>query len=553
MELRYYQASAVDAAWSSIRQGNSCCLVLPTGSGKSLIIAELIRQCVEQWGGRAVSLAHRKELLTQNAKAVSTLLPKSQVGIYSAGLKLRDVESDIVVAGIQSVYSKAFEFGERHVCIVDECHRIGKDDSTQYQRFLTDLRKANPNLAVIGVSATPFRTGEGEITNGIFDEIAYEASISDLMGEGFLCRVTNKPGENQADMSKVSVRRGDFVQKQMEDTFLKNVHEVCTETIAHAEGRKSIIIFCSGVEHAEQVADAISGMTGEEVGLVTGETLPLERASVLERFRTGKLRWMVNVNVLTEGFDAPGIDMVAVMRATVSPGLFAQAVGRGFRLHPDKENCLILDFGGNIERHGAIDDPQFGRKKKFIGEEGGEAPTKTCEECGEESPAGAGYCWNCLTVFEFEKAKLSENPDTQNDVITEEHEPEWLKVNDCGVALHKKRSDPDSRTFRVDYYISDILTINEYVCIEHTGYARDKAKAWWREHSKLDMPDKIEDAVDIWQQMGLRVPSEILAKKDGRWWRIVDRQFTDEKPDCLAEAIEQSDPFDDPLDEEPPF
>ena len=463
----------------------------------------------------------------------------TSLGYYSAGLNKRDDQADIICAGIQSVYKKAFDLERRDLVIVDECHRIGTEENSQYQRFLTSLQKANPHLAVVGLSATPFRTGEGCVTDGgYFDCIAYESKIDELISAGYLSPVTNQPAETEVSMQGVQIRRGEFVQKQMEDAFSAYVAPNVHELVKRARGRKSIIVFASGVTHAEAIAEMIERLAKEEAGLVVGSTLPLERQASLESFRAGRLRWMVNCNVLTEGFDAPGIDCVAMLRATVSPGLFAQAVGRGFRTSPGKKDCLVLDFGGNISRHGSLNDPEFGKLHKPKGE-GGAAPHKTCENCGNQSPAGASICGFCNAVFpEREPQELDDKPDEENTILAQ---PQWMDVMEADLSLHKKRDNPDSRTLRADYQIHLGLRISEWVCIEHEGWARRKACRWFADHCRADCPKTIDEALDLWQDGAMRMPAKILAVKEGRFWRIIDRLFDEERP----ETWEESEVFED--------
>lgn len=494
-------------------------------------------------------LAHRKELIEQNAEKIRALLPGRRVGVYSAGLRKRDTELDVVVAGIQSVYSKATDFGKRHVCIVDECHRIDPNsEQTQYGRFITTLNACNPHLAVIGLSATPFRTGEGEITDGdVFHEIAYESKIDDLIHRGFLCPLTNRAGDNEVDMSRVDIRRGDFVQKQMEDAFLSNARAVCAETVDKCKDRKAIIIFCSGVDHAGTVASIIEELTGEDVGLVTGNTLPLERDSALRRFKGNDLmplRWLINVNVLTEGFDATRTDCVVMMRATVSPGLFAQAIGRGFRVDPSKKDCLILDYGGNISRHGPVNDPEFGRKKKEEKEDA-EAPMKKCPSCENMVAAGVVFCPFCAHFFNRNPIELDEEHDSHNQIIAQ---PEWKDVQESHFFLHRKLTDESSRTLRVDYQISLTQRISEYVCLEHNGYALQKAVEWWHKHTIAEKPQTIEDAIELSSAGALRVAKRILVKKEGKYWRIMDHEFDEDRPEEWH--IHEGDPFEE---EQVPF
>lgn len=349
---RWYQSEANAAVWKymSEKQGNPV-VVLPTGAGKSLLIALLIKQALE-YGGRVVVLAHRKELLQQNADEIRGLIPGVDVGIYSAGLKSKQIHNAVVVAGIQSVYRKAEDLGRRHLVIVDEAHLISDLEESMYGQFLAAM-KANEGLRIVGLTATPFRTGAGPICGPerIFQRVVFEAKTAQLIAEGFLCPITNKVADAEVNTDKVGLRGGEFIESEMQAAFDvdEKVWAACTEIIEKTADRRSVLVFASGIHHAEQIASLLANSA-----VVTGDTLPIERAETLRRFVAGELRFLVNVDVLTTGFNARCVDAIAILRATMSPGLFCQMVGRGLRLHESKTNCiaegqLVLTDCGLVE------------------------------------------------------------------------------------------------------------------------------------------------------------------------------------------------------------
>ncbi len=546
MKLRWYQEAAVEAIWDSIRYGkcNPCCVV-PTGGGKSLIIAELSRMALA-WGGRVLVLQHRKELIQQNAEKIRLLLPDVPVGIFSAGLKSKETKPDIVVAGIQSAYQHAHKFDRRHVVVIDEAHLVGKCDDSMYRTFLDELSAVNPGLRIIGLTATPYRTGEGLVTDGgVLDQICYEVPVRQLIQEGFLCELTSKSSErNSVSMAAVHVRRGEFVQKEMEDAFLagRRVQEACREIVDRCHDRRSVLIFCSGVAHAERVRGELETLTAERVDLVTGQTLPLERAASLQAFKEGRLRWLVNVDVLTTGFDAPNIDAIAVLRATQSPGLFAQICGRGFRIHEGKRNCLVLDFGGNVDRHGPLDSPLYGRLSANRTDGRGEAPMRDCTECGEKVPLGNYWCPFCNAMLRDpeQEVKHEEKPDEASQILIV---PEWQNVVEVSMNYHVPKKEGKLPTLRVNYTVQSEdggnlseKTISEWICIEHDGYARKKAEQWFAEHSIAECPLDIQDCVHLWKCGAMRMPFKILAIRDGHFWRVLDREFDSERPESWSET-----------------
>jgi len=209
MQLRWYQQEAVDSAYNFLcREAGNPLICLPTGSGKSLVIAEIARRAVMEYGGRVLVLQHRKELIQQNADKVRKLI-SIPVGEYSAGLRRFATAEDIVLCGIQSVYNKASLFDVRNLILIDEAHLCSANDESMYQTFFNDMRTVNPNIRFIGLTATPYRTGEGALckADGVFQKLVYNAPIKQLMEEDFLCRVTNKPALHQVDTSGLLQRR----------------------------------------------------------------------------------------------------------------------------------------------------------------------------------------------------------------------------------------------------------------------------------------------------------------------------------------------------------
>lgn len=544
---RWYQSQANAAVWEYLgsKSGN-CVAVLPTGAGKSLLIALLIQQALE-FGGRVVVLAHRKELLQQNADEIRGLIPGVDVGIYSAGLKSREINNAVVVAGIQSVYRKAEDLGRRHLILVDEAHLISDLEESMYGQFLSAM-KANEGLRIVGLTATAFRTGTGPICgpDRIFQRIVFEAKTAQLIAEGFLCPITNKVAEAEVNTDKVSLRGGEFVESEMQAAFDvdEKVQAACAEIIEKTQDRHSILVFASGIHHAEQIAELLPGSA-----VVTGETLPIERAETLRRFVAGELRFLVNVDVLTTGFNARCVDAIAILRATMSPGLFCQMVGRGLRLHESVSNCTLLDFGGNIARHGSIDDESFGRSegkgRAGVAAENGRG--KRCPSCELDVSPSTVVCPECNFIFPRERELKHDITADETSQLTGATPPEEWEVRDVIVRVHTKKDDDEApQTVRVDYVCAKegasgnltTITIPEWTCPGHQGFARLKFLAWWDARSICDPPDNAADAVALINMGVCRRPVRITTKKDGRWHRITECAFESEKPTELAQQEE---------------
>ena len=360
IKLRDYQIDAVNGVYDWMRRepGNPVC-VAPTGSGKAILIARICRDAW-QTSRRVIVLAHVKELLQQEADKLQRICPDLSFGVYSAGLESRDTASQILVAGIQSVHNKARLLGGFDLVIIDEAHRVSTKQEGIYRSFLRDLKQINPDTRLIGFTATPYRTGEGKIYGDgkLFDDVAYEIDILTLIKQGYLSALISKAGYDDAlaDYDALHIERGDFVASEVERLALDTprVWAACRDIADKTADRKSVLIFAVSVRHAKKIREILNKAFGQECGLVTGSTPAEERAALQRRFRDKSLKYLVNVNVLTTGFDAPATDCVALLRPTASPVLYVQMVGRGFRIAPGKKNCLVLDFGGNVMRHGPI-------------------------------------------------------------------------------------------------------------------------------------------------------------------------------------------------------
>ena len=549
---RWYQTEANAAVWRYLAtESGNCIVVLPTGSGKSLVIALLIEQA-RKFDGRVIVLQHRKELIQQNTDELRDLMPGVDVGIYSAGLNSRQTSHDVLMAGIQSIYKKAVDIGERHLIIIDEAHLVSEKEESMYGQFISEVRALNPRCRVTGLTATPFRTGEGPLCGRtkLFQRIVYEAFTCDLIEQGFLCPITNKPADAEVDTEGIKTRGGEFIESDMQSVFgtVDNVKAACFETIAKCHDRRSILIFASGVKHAEEIAALISTQTNERVGLVTGETLPIERSGILADFKSQSLRWLVSVDCMTTGFNAKCVDAIAIMRATMSPGLFCQMVGRGLRLHEKKQNTFVLDFGANIARHGSLDDKNFGRASE---EKRGQAARaaalngrgKPCPACGLDVASNAREC-ECGFIFPVNHQASADG----SSQLTGQTPPEVWSVVSVGWGKHTKRNDPDAPpTLRIDYECQPIDSeggllknkVSEWVCLEHEGFARLKAIGWWQCRSIAEVPDSVDEALSLLNRGAARMASQLTTTKDGKYTRIQSCEFVDERPEEWDEETEQ--------------
>lgn len=549
--LRPYQEDVKAAVYDHLRtRDDNPCAVVPTAGGKTPIMASICKDAVGQWNGRVLVLAHVKELLEQTADKLRVVCPEVGFGIYSAGLKRRDTQHSVIVAGIQSVYKRACELDAFNLVMVDEAHLIPLEGDGMYRQFLADAKVINPELRIIGFTATPFRLKTGSICtpDGFLNHICYEVGVRELIRDGFLCPLISKAGKSKADTTGLHIRAGEFVADEVESLMDQEslVQSACVEIVEHTTGRNACLIFASGVKHGQHIVEILQREHGIECGFVCGETPTAERDATLGRFKAGQLKFLCNVNVLTTGFDAPHIDCVSLVRPTMSPGLYYQMVGRGFRLHPSKENCLVLDFGGNVLRHGPVDEIKI----TTLDRGDGKAPAKECPECQAVIAAGFATCPQCGYVFPPPERKQHDAKASEAGILSGQVTTTKFRVEDTLYGVHIKRgaSDDAPKTLRVDYRVGWHDYKSEWVCFEHEGYARQKAVAWWRRRSPDPVPESVERAIEIIEGGGLAptLGISVRAVAGDPYERIIDYELGP-----MPEAIPTSDLLDYDPDEIP--
>jgi DNA repair protein RadD len=473
-ELRDYQREAVDGLYNywAGKAGENPLIVAPTGSGKTAIIAQIVKDAMGFTGTRVLVVTHVKELIEQGADGLLKLYPEADFGLYSAGLKKKVLGRPITFAGIQSIWEKAYDIVPApDLVLIDEAHLLPKNTETRYNRFIADLKVCNPSVKVVGLTATPYRLDSGYLHEGkgaIFDGIAHDIPVAMLMDQGYLSPVISKGGIKQINLEGVGKRGGEFIESElaMAASDPELVKSTVAEIVRLGADRKSWLVFSSGVNHAYMLKDEFEAHD-IDVGVITGSDGSAAREKAITDFKSGKLRCLINVNVLTTGFDHPEVDLVALVRATASTGLYVQMVGRGTRIADGKENCLILDYGQNVERHGFIDQV---KPKDKMSSGDGEAPTKQCESCQTMVHAACQICPEC--GFQFPAPTLNHAAVSYGGaMLSSQVQAEWLDVEDVLYARHRKEGKPDS--VKVTYYCG-LTGVSEWLCPDHGGYAASR-------------------------------------------------------------------------------
>jgi DNA repair protein RadD len=491
MKIRPYQQETLDRlhTWWMERDGHPI-LTLPTGSGKSIIIAELVRLLFDTYADdhpRTVVIVPSKELAEQNAEKLRAIVQGHlTVGYYSASLGKRCPDADIIVATIGTVANSAHLLGNIKCVIIDECHLTNNNGGGRYRQFLADLARYC-KFRCVGLTATPFRGDGVYLTDGedpFFNGVAHTVTMQSLIDAGYLSTLIRPIDviETRVKMDGVKTTGGDYNLGETADRVSEFIPEAAREVVTIAADRKKWIAFLPTVETAEQFVNELQA-NGISAALVCGDTQKDLRVDYIKQFRSGEIRCLVTVLALATGFDVPDVDCVVWLRPTISPVLYVQGAGRGTRIAEGKTDCLWVDFTDTTARLGAVDAIKGHAKRK---NKKGIAPQKICEACGELCHPRAKECTSCGAIFPEDKheaeAKASEAPILSSQIkrIILDYD-----VTSVEYFLHRKAGSPDS--VRVEYFSGFRQICCDWLCFDHGGFAREKAKKWWqRSGGKLD-------------------------------------------------------------------
>ncbi len=575
-ELRDYQRTAVDNAVKYFKQSRDpAVIVLPTGAGKSLVIAELARIAK----GRVLILAHVKELVEQNyQKYVSYGL---EAGIFSAGLGKKDREQKAIFGSVQSIARAPDDFfDDFSLLVIDECHRVADDGATQYQEVISKLRARNPGLCILGLTATPYRLGLGWIFERaqtgerkseqprVFKQCVYELPLTYMIKNRYLTvpvkvdiPVTSYDFSELSESGRLytSAEVEEILksQKRLTPLIIKNIVDI-TERYE----RQGVMIFSASVRHAEEI---LSYLPEGQARLVVGDTDFSDRDRIIAEFKARKFKYLVNVSVLTTGFDAPHVDVIAILRPTESNSLYQQIVGRGLRLSPGKKDCYVLDYTGmghdiyapeindkrpapdtvpvqvpcpecgfeNVFWGYADGDGQmlehFGRKCRGTTQEEGSwalAPCgyrfrlKLCHACGAENDVTAKTCEKCSVALVDAEGKLKQARLSKNAHVLA---PERISF--------EERLDKNGRPFlEIRYYDYDARYLSEAHFFGNPSSIKKFNINFLRSHLRRpELAGEFQTAADVIRYQALfRAPAFVIARKQDRFWKVTEKVFAEE-------------------------
>lgn len=537
---RQYQVDAVESVfkyWQSNGNKGNPAIVMPVGSGKSLTLALLLKTCFQKYGNKLskfLVVTHVKELIEQDYEAIVDFWQGAPVGIYSASLRKKQVDDRIICCGVQSiakpeVYKK---FGKVNCLIIDECHLVPAKAETTYRRLIKGLQEVNPKLKVIGFTGTPFRLDCGWITdNGIFNDIVYNMCTVEmfdwLIKNNYMCDAIPRRPEFQIDVSNVKTRGGEYIEKELQlavdtDQVTKAALE---ETMVLAKDRKHWLIFCTGVDHAKHVVEYLN-RAGINSTVISGDLDLTTRKERIEGFKSGKYRAVANVNVLSTGFNYPEIDCLVMLRPTQSVSLYIQACGRGIRYSPNKENCLILDFAGNVARLGCINDPLVPKKKTKGKHEGeGTAPVKVCPKCNCYAPASAKFCPCCNYEFPTE-TKLTTHASI-DEIIKRKNRTEVERTLEVTRVRYAKVNTKNGVQIVVEYRSGVQTVAKDWINLEsQKSFVRTIATEWIKIRNKTDhFPKNAQELLVMCLTGDMYEPKKITVKTVNGYNRIVSYDF----------------------------
>ena len=535
-------------------------VAMQTGLGKSIVLAEFFKRALEYYPQtRGIMATHVKELIVQNYSKIKTIWPEVPLGVYSAGLNKSETYQPIIYGGIRSMVGKFPMFGYRDFILIDEAHLVSPDAEASYVKFIWELmygdyvkpgvmpteeqfQKAlknpncNPYLKVIGLSATPFRQGLGMLTNGsIFTDFCYNScniqGWSQMLAQGYLAPLYPRPTRTTLDVSGVKVTNGEFNQAELQAKIdKKDINQRCLlELLEHAQDKRCGLIFASGIDHAEHLADLMNNKFNEECVLVHSGNKEFPRTKVenevaLKLWKSGKVKWAVNVNALTTGVDKPELDIIGMLRPTLSSSLWVQMLGRGTRPCDGKKACIVLDFAGNTPRIGPVDDPRIPKQKSG---QDGEMPVKICGVCGTYNHARATECLACGTPFPVNQ-KLTSTASTSALLRSEMPVIETYKVTHVVYAPYTTKAQ-QREMIKVAYYCDGLKTFFEYITVESkvpggkVDYSVKRGRDWFRQRFAGEPP--LLNSVVLQNSHLLRMPAKINVWTNKQYPEVLSADF----------------------------
>ncbi|MDP0589380.1 MAG: DEAD/DEAH box helicase [Candidatus Endonucleobacter bathymodioli] len=574
-KLRPYQKQAVRSVIQHFKKSSDpAVVVLPTGAGKSLVISELARLA----RGRVLVMAHVKELVAQNHEKYESYHLKAS--IFSAGLGKKEASEQVVFGSIQSVCKNLNCFNDTRytLLVIDECHRISLEKNTSYQNVINHLLTLNVDLKILGLTATPYRLGLGWIyqyhkidnqkysirteDDRFFKDCIFELPLSYMIDNRFLVPVTilDAPIAFYDFHSLTTGSSGQYRERDLNQLIhgeSRATAKIINQVIHEATLRQGVMIFAATVEHAKEV---FSYLPEGQAGLIVGETSRLDRNAIIGLFKCKKLKYLVNVSVLTTGFDVPHVDLIAILRPTASVSLYQQIIGRGLRLSPGKTGCLVMEFAGNNynlfspevgspkpSNHsvpvniacpvcgfkntfwGVLSDDgslveHYGRRCKGVEQYGNSNVQcdfrfrfKECDHCSSENDIAARKCHDC--------GKILIDPD---DKLRDALNLSSLMVIRCsGMTMEESVDNHGFALIKITYHDEDGGELSEFFQLD-TPTQQGIFYHYFGKYALINRGEPFRAnsvATVIGHNRKFRKPDFVIAERKKRYWKIREKIF----------------------------
>lgn len=546
---RWYQKDATYAAFDFLfnRTGHSI-IAMPGGTGKSWVIGFIVAGTFKLLQRpKVLMLTHVKTLIEQNLEKLKTIWSTAPVGIHSAGLKKRDVSNSIIYGGIKSVANtiekemKAHSsipheyrhFGKVDLIVIDECHLVSPKQMAKYAFVINTLTSINPNLRVVGLTATMYRLDQGLLTEpgGLFNDVCYNItdydSYNTLLANGFLSPLISKKASVQINREQLSMSGYDYNQTEAGEAANEIMVQAMEETVywGRTENRHSWMVFTSSIESCEYANDVLCRM-GVNSAAMHSKAGDKHNDAVLKAYKNFEIQCVVNQNMLTTGVDHPAVDLIADLQSTNSTAKHVQKGSRGTRPFSweywTKQNCRYLGFAGNCESLGPINDPVLPRPPGK-GKRTGDAPVKFCDICEYQNHPSARFCAACGAEFTF-KTKIVSTASTALAMRLDEPIFEIMDVDYVYYQKHQKKNregSPISKPCLKVMYRCNLVMITEWVFIEASNNSR--AKSWWGERHSGEMPVTVDQALLMTNE--LRTPVRIKVDMAPKYPELVESEW----------------------------
>jgi DNA repair protein RadD len=535
MQLRPYQETIVTRISEALMRSRRALLQLPTGAGKTICFCELLKRMMGGYPDmRTLILAHRQVLVVQAADKMRRVWEAAPIGMACVTAASKAViHAPLTVASVQTLASRIEQVSEPYdLVIVDEAHRIPPvNEGGQYHDLLNAIYEKNPDFRILGVTATPFRTGFGRIygqKNAFFPELTYRQSIKELQAQGYLAKYRVKVIDNddlESDLRDVKITNGDYLSTDLTRVMSEKprLRSAVRTVEAAGENRSHVVVFASSIDHAKALETAFLD-AGFSARALHSKLEKEERAEILSAFHEGRLRFIISVEILTEGWDEEQVDEIIFCRPTQSTLLYIQMFGRGLRIFEGKKDLLVLDLAGNCERLGDPDDPYIQSSSSSSSSRVTEKRGRVCPDCGAIIPKDDNFC-PCGYAFPAPPPPLPPPPKEEEENKAYAMREIELRggseifVENVYAASYKSKKGNVMARIAIFQKGRDLKPIYLYLDIEGQAslYGLSKARQFWHKYCYEDFPREIyPETVDEFVSRfdEIKLPEKIRIKEE---------------------------------------